>query len=120
MQVVARLLPVMDRPEHQRTVERLNIDSLVAKPLPATSLPAGGKAMDHRQGPLPVAETNGLAEQQASHHPAQQRQMPLVGSRAVLAEKARQLSMEPGVGIHGGLVWCENPKPSRLPAHPMI
>jgi hypothetical protein len=67
-----------------------------------------------------VAETNGLAEQQASHHPAQQRQMPLVGSRAVLTEKARQLSMEPGVGIHGGLVWCENPKPSRLPAHPMI
>jgi hypothetical protein len=75
--------------------------------------------MVQRQSPLPVAETDGLAEQQASHHPAQQRQMPLVGSRAVLTEKARQHSMEPGVGIHEGLVWSENPKLSRLPAHPM-
>ena len=45
--------------------------------------------------------------------------MTLVAGRAVLTEESDQLSMEPGVGIHEGLVWCENPKLSRLPAHPM-
>ena len=66
-----------------------------------------------------MAKADGLAEQQASHHPAQQRQMPHASSRAVLTEQARQLSMEPGVGIHEELVWCDNPKLSRLPAHPI-
>jgi hypothetical protein len=43
----------------------------------------------------------------------------LVADRAVLTEKVVQLTMEPGVGIHEGLDWCENPKLSRLPAHPI-
>ncbi len=42
-----------------------------------------------------------------------------VADRAVLTEEACELSMEPGAGIHEGLVWCENPKLSWLPAHPM-
>ena len=45
--------------------------------------------------------------------------MTLVADRAVLMEKAAQLSMQLGGGIHEGLDWCENPKLSRLPAHPM-
>jgi hypothetical protein len=45
--------------------------------------------------------------------------MTLIANRAVLTEKAGQLTVEPGVGIHEGLVWCRNPKLSRLPAHPM-
>jgi hypothetical protein len=45
--------------------------------------------------------------------------MSLITGRAVLTEKASELSMEPGVGIHEGLVWCENPKLSWLPAHLM-
>ena len=43
----------------------------------------------------------------------------IVGDGAVLTENSDQLSMEPGVGIHEGLVWCDNPKLSSLPAHPM-
>jgi hypothetical protein len=45
--------------------------------------------------------------------------MTLVTGRAVLTDKGDQFSMQPGVGIHEGLVWCRNPKLSRLPAHPM-
>ena len=45
--------------------------------------------------------------------------MTLIGDWAVLTEESDQLSMEPGVGIHEGLVWCENPKLSWLPAHPL-
>jgi hypothetical protein len=45
--------------------------------------------------------------------------MALVVDRAVLTEESDQLSMEPSVGIHEGLVWCENPKLSWLPAHPI-
>ena len=72
-----------------------------------------------RHGPLPVAKADGLAEQQPSHHPAQQHPVAIVGDGAVLTENSDQLSMEPGVGIHEGLVWCDNPKLSWLPAHPM-
>jgi hypothetical protein len=43
----------------------------------------------------------------------------LVADRAVLTQEAGELSMEPGTGIHEGLVWCENPNLSWLPAHPM-
>jgi len=42
-----------------------------------------------------------------------------VANRAVLTQKAGELSMEPGVGIHEGLVWCDNPNLSWLPGHPM-
>ena len=66
--------------------------------------------MLQRQGPLPVAKTDGLTEQQPSHHPAQHRQVTLVADGAVVREEAGELSMEPGVGILAGLVWCENPK----------
>jgi hypothetical protein len=45
--------------------------------------------------------------------------MAFVADRAVLTQEAGELSMEPGMGIHEGLVWCENPKLSWLPAHPM-
>ena len=75
--------------------------------------------MLQRQSPLPVPETDGLAEQQPRDHPAQQNQVALVTGRAVLTEKVVQPTMEPGVGIHEGLVWYENPRLSRLPAHPM-
>ncbi len=64
-------------------------------------------------------KTDGLAEQQPSHHPAQKDKVTFVADRAVLTEEACELSMEPGAGIHEGLVWCENPKLSWLPAHPM-
>ena len=66
-----------------------------------------------------MVQANGLAEQQPGDHPAQEHQMTLIGDRAVLTEESDQLSMEPGVGIHEGLVWCENPKLSWLPAHPI-
>ena len=64
-------------------------------------------------------KTDGLAEQEASDHPAEQHEMALVADRAVLTQEASELNMEPGGGIHEGLVWCENPKLSWLPAHPM-
>ena len=45
--------------------------------------------------------------------------MAFISDRTVLTEKSDQLSMEPGVGIREGLVWCDNPKLSWLPAHPL-
>ncbi|MFM7675133.1 MAG: rhamnan synthesis F family protein [Synechococcus sp.] len=94
-------------------------DALVPKPAPAAALPAAGQAMDNRELGLPVAETDGLAEQQPREHPAQQLQIALVADGAVLTEKFIQPTMEPGVGIHEGLDRCDNPKLSRLPARPM-
>ncbi len=66
-----------------------------------------------------MVKTDGLAEQQPGDHPAQQRLVAFIADGAVLTQEAGELSMEPVVGIHEGLDWCENPKLSRLPAHPM-
>ena len=119
MQGVAWRLPLLDRPEHQRAIERLNIDAAIAEPTPAAPLPAGRQAAVQRNGSLPLVKTDGLAEQQASDHPTEQHQMAFVADRAVLTQEAGELSMEPGVGIHEGLVWCRNPNLSWLPAHPI-
>ncbi len=75
--------------------------------------------MPQWQAGLPKVKADRLAQQQPGHHPAQEHQMTLVTGRAVLTEKGDQLSMEPGTGCHEGLVWCDNPKLSRLPAHPI-
>ncbi len=45
--------------------------------------------------------------------------MAFVADRAVLTQKAGELSMEPDLGIHEGLVWSRNPNHSWRPAHPM-
>jgi hypothetical protein len=57
-----------------------------------------------------VIETDRLTQEQPGHHPTQQNQMTLVGYWAVLTEKGDQLTMEPGMGCHEGLVWCDDPK----------
>jgi hypothetical protein len=36
-----------------------------------------------------------------------------------LTKEADQLTMESGLGIHGGLAWFRSPTPPWLPAHPM-
>ena len=102
-----------------KLIERCHIDPPVAEPAPAAALPAGRQAMAQRQSLFPAVKTDGLAEQQASDHPAQLHQVALVGDGAVLTEKTDQLSMEPGTGVHEGLVWSDDPKLSWLPAHPM-
>ena len=117
MQGLVWVLPALDRPADQRAVKALGINAAVGQPALTTSLPAGRQATPQRQTGLPVVKTDRLAQQQPGHHPAQEHQMPLVAGRAVLTEKAGQLTVEPGVGIHEGLVWCRNPKLSRLPAH---
>jgi hypothetical protein len=43
--------------------------------------------------------------------------MTLVAGQAVLRQKADELTVEPGMGIHEGLVWCDDPNPSWRPAH---
>lgn len=83
------------------------------------SLPAGWQAAVQRNGSLPLVKTDGLAEQQPGDHPAQQHQVTFVADGAVLTQEAGEFSMEPGVGIHEGLAWCDNPNLSWLPAHPM-
>ncbi len=112
-------LPLLHRPEHQRAVEGLGGDPAITEPTPAASLPAGRQGAVQRNGSLPLVKTDGLAEQQTGDHPDQQHQVTLVADRAVLTQEAGELSMEPGTGIHEGLVWCENPNLSWLPAHPM-
>jgi len=67
--------------------------------------------MPRRQAGLLVVETDGLAQQQSGHHPAQEQQMTLVSGRAVLTEKGDQLSMEPGTGCQGGLGLVSQPHP---------
>ena len=100
-------------------MERLHINAPIAQPALSAPLPAGGEAPTQRQRNLPMVETDGLAQQQPAHHPGQQNQVAMVSEAAVLTEEGDQLTMEPGVGIHEGLVCCENPKLSRLPAHLM-
>jgi hypothetical protein len=39
--------------------------------------------------------------------------------RVTVVLVSSMIQLQPGVGIHEGLVWCRNPKLSRLPAHPM-
>jgi hypothetical protein len=45
--------------------------------------------------------------------------MTLIENRTVLSKKASELTVEPGVGIHERLDWCDNPNLSWLPAHPI-
>lgn len=75
--------------------------------------------MLQRQSPLPLAETEDLAEQQHHDYPAEQRLVALVAEGAVLTEEVVQPSMEAGVGNHEGLYWCDNHKLSWLPANSM-
>ena len=84
------------------------------------ALPARGQTTGHGQLGFPAIETDGLAQQQPSHHPGKQHQMTMVADpRAVLTQKAGELTVEPGMGIHEGLVWCDDPNLSWLPAHPI-
>ena len=112
-------LPLLHRPEHQRAVESLGINAPVAEPTAAAPLPAGRQATVQRDRTLPLVKTDGLTEQQTGDHPAEQHQVTFVADRAVLTEEAGELTMEPGVGIHEGLDWCENPNLSWFPAHLM-
>ena len=66
-----------------------------------------------------MVEKDGLAQQDPAHHSCQENQLAMVSEEAVWTEEGDQSSMEPGAEIHTGLVWCENPKLSRLPAHVM-
>ena len=116
---MARVLPVLDRPENQQAVQRLSVDPAVGQPAPTAALPARGQAMGERQTRLPAVETDGFAQQQPGHHPAQQHQKTLVADGAVLKQEACELTVEPGLGIHEGLDWCRNPNLSWLPAHPI-
>jgi len=110
---------VLDRPENQRAVEGLRVNTAVGQPALTAPLPAGCQAMGQRQTRLPAVETDGFAQQQPGHHPAQQHQMTLVADGAVLTQEADQLSMQLGTGCHGDLVWFRSPTLSWLPAHPI-
>jgi hypothetical protein len=54
----------------------------------------------HGQPGFPAIETDGLAQQQPGHHPGEEHQMALIADGAVLTEKAGELTVEPGSGIH--------------------
>ena len=118
MQGVAWVLPVLNRPEHERAIQRFHINAAVGQPAPAAPLPAGSQAMGQRQTRLPAIETDRLAQQQPDHHPAEEHQMAPIADGAVLTQEANQLSMQLGTGCHGDLVWSDSPTLSWLPAHP--
>jgi len=67
---------------------------------------------------VPADETDGLTQQQPGHHPTQEHQVALIGEPDVLTQDGDQLTMEPGLGIHEGLDWSDNPKLPWLPDHP--
>jgi hypothetical protein len=119
MQGVAWVLPVLDRPENEWAIEHLHIDAAVSEPALTAPLPAGSQAVPQRQTRLPAIEIDGLAQQEPGHHPGQEHQMTVVNNRAVLTEEGDQLSMEPGTGCHGDLVWFRSPTLSWLHAHPI-
>jgi len=108
-----------DGPDDQWAVDGFHIDPPVGEPALTAPLPAGSQAMGERQTRLPAVETDGLAQQQPSHHPGEENQMTLVTDRTVLTQKADQLSMQLGKGCHGDLVWSDSPTLSWLPAHPI-
>ncbi len=60
-----------------------------------------------------MVKANGLTQQQPGHHPAQENQVTLVANRAVLTEKACELTVEPGSGIIVRLDWCDHPTSDR-------
>ena len=119
MQGLVWVLPALDRPEDQGAIELFCIDPAIRKPALTTPLPAGSQAMPQRQPGFPVVETDRLAQQQPGHYPAQNAQVALVAGSAVLTEEAGELTMVPGLGCHGHLVWFRSPTLSWLPAHPM-
>ncbi len=110
---------MLDRPENQWVVQRLNINPAVGQPALTPSLPAGSQAVPQRQMRFPAIETDGFAEQRPGHHPAEQHQMTTVSNGTVLTQKAGELTGEPGVGIQERLDWCDNPNISRFPARPI-
>ena len=67
-----------------------------------------------RQCSPPAVATVRLAYQQSGHlnHLCQKHQVALIEKRAVVTWGAGQFSMEPGVGNHWALVWCDNPNVS--------
>jgi len=81
---------------------------------------AGGQAMAQGQPALPAIETDGLAQQQPGHHPAQLRQVALGTGGAVLTHEAGQLNMQLGKECQRNLDWCLSPTLPWRPAHPMI
>lgn len=95
-------------PKHQRAVDGYGISAPVGEPTKAAPLPARQAAVQ-RDGLITLVKTVALAEQRTGDHPAQHNHVALVLDRSVLVQKAGEHSMEPDVGIHEGLVWCENP-----------
>ena len=119
VQGLAWVLPVLDRPENQRAVEGLHVNTAVGQPALTAALPAGRQATVHRQPGLPATKADGFTQQEPGHHPGQKHQMALIAGRAVLTQEADQLSMQLGTGCHGDLVWFRNPTLSWLSAHPL-
>ena len=105
--------------EHEWAIKAVGIDPPVDEPTAAASLPAGRQAASQRNGALTLIKTDGLAEQQPSHHASQKDKVTCVADRTVLREEASQLSMETGAGIHEGMVSRENPKLSWITASPI-
>jgi hypothetical protein len=102
------LIRSLNRPEQQRLVHILHIDSPVAEPALTAALLAGwqGGLLLRHLG-IPAIETDALAQQQASRHMGQQHKVSQIAEAAVLTQKAEQLTMETGLGIHEGLA-CED------------
>jgi len=119
MQAVVWLLPLLERPEHKRAIQHLNVDATVDQPALTAALPAGRQTTGRGQPGIAAIETNGLARRQPNHHPSKQHQMTLITDGAVLTQEADQLSMDTGRRCHRDLHWFRSPTLSWLPAHPI-
>ncbi len=64
IQGVFWLLPVLERPENQRSIQRLSIDAAVGRTALTAALPARGRALWQRQTSLAAVKTDGLAPRQ--------------------------------------------------------
>ena len=54
-----------------------------------------------------------------SHHQGVLYQVEFVAYRAVFTQEDGEISMDPCLGIHEGVVGSENPNLTWLPTHPM-
>ena len=96
---VERVLPLLDRPEHKRALQRFHIDAVVGQPAAKASLAARGQAMGQQHPRLPGVKMRTFLSAAARPPSREEHQMALAADRAVLTQEAGELTLVPVTGM---------------------